>query len=59
MRTKLVIGILVGASLSGCDAVTAISNGVGTPTRDVELLGECRDVTTNKGDSQTEAITFN
>ena len=165
MRTKLVIAILVGASLSGCDVVTAISNGVlspitpaqsraqvlaaarelvgvlhlpvveayfwhaachdegggpfrgamriayplapsfeasdaevakmvaalqrvgwsgdpnfhshgsvlkkhdvtvdfapqnvGTPTRDVELLGECRDVTTNKGDSQTEAITFN
>jgi hypothetical protein len=32
---------------------------VGTPTRDIELLGECRDVTTNKGDSQIEAITFN
>jgi hypothetical protein len=31
---------------------------VGTPTRDIELLGECRDVTTNKGDSQIEAITF-
>jgi hypothetical protein len=29
------------------------------PTRDLELLGECRDVTTNKGDSQIEAITFN
>ena len=29
------------------------------PTRDVDLLVECRDVTTDKDDSQTEAITFN
>ena len=26
------------------------------PTRDIQLFGECRDVTTAKGDNQTEKV---
>ena len=31
---------------------------VSNPNRDIQVFGECRDMTTTKGDNQTEAITL-
>ena len=42
------------------DSVVAVlgPQNVSTPNRDIQIYGQCRDVTTQKGGNQTEAITL-